>query len=232
MILTVRAFSFRAGPATQLRHISFQVDAGECVLIMTPILLLGTSLLHGLIGMYDDASGEVLFEGRNLAHHLPERELLALRRDIGLVYRTGGLISVLNVQENLALPLGYHWNLSPRALRSAVHEVAERLEITDLLTRGSEALDETQCRLVCLARELIRRPRLLLIDGVLEGLAPAWRDLMLETIHDYQRELGFGVVLTARGEGPRGQVSRVYALNHEGLSLIETNERGEDQRSL
>jgi multiple sugar transport system ATP-binding protein len=221
MILEVCGFRFRSGPATELGDISFQVAAGECVVIVTPVLMLGSSLLHGLIGMYDHARGEVLFEGRNLAHHLPETELLRLRRDIGLAYREGGLISMLNVQENIALPLGYHWRVSIPELTRAVRRVAEMLEIGHLLRRTPEALDETERRLVCLARELIRRPRLLLMDGILEGVAPVHRQLMLDAVQHHQREQGFGMVLTARENPPRGAAHRIYELSRTGLTLIE-----------
>jgi ABC-type lipoprotein export system ATPase subunit len=200
MILDVDHLTLSHGHGIELRDISFKVDENECVSIHTPILLFGTSLLQGLIGMLDEVSGKVWFQGINLIGPLPMKRLLVLRQQIGFVHRIGGLISLMNVRENIALPLGYHRNIGRRELNDTVIEIAERLAIQDLLDLEVDQLDIGQTRMVNLARALIARPRLLLIDAILEGMSGEQTQRVIQAIRACQAQTRCGVVMTNRGQ--------------------------------
>jgi len=172
MILEVKDLHVHYGRIGHLANLSFAVDAGEILCIRCPVLQFGTVLLWALIGAGERIEGRIRFDGENLAGPLSPAKLLALREHIAMVYRERGLISLLTVEENIALPLGYHYNVDRRKLADAVHDVADALRISTLLDRDAEDIREMDTRLVNLARALIRRPRLILIDGLLEGAQP------------------------------------------------------------
>ncbi len=218
MILQVKNLRTHYGHGGYLSNISFTLEPGEILFIRCRVLLLGSVLLRTLMGMADEAEGEVWFERENLLAPPQPGRLLELRRQMAMVYRTRGLISLLNVEQNIALPLGYHYNIPRRELAACVQEVAELLDIKALLPLGAEELDEMQTRLVNLARALIGRPKLLLIDGLLEGM-PGLCERLMDAIGKYQERHGFGVVMTGRHRGIEF-ATRACELHDEGLKPI------------
>ena len=220
MILEVKGLRTHYGHGGYLENIFLTLEPGEILFIRCRVLLLGSVLLRSLMGLAEEAEGEVWFQGEDLLASPEPARLLELRKEIGMVYRTRGLISLLNVEQNIALPLGYHYDISRRALASCVQEVAELLEIEALLSLGAEELDEMQTRLVNLARALIARPRLLLIDGLLEGM-PGLCERLMSAIGAYQERHGFGVIMTGRHQGMEFS-TRSYQLSDHGLIPIRS----------
>jgi ABC-type branched-subunit amino acid transport system ATPase component len=218
MILEVKDLHVHYGRIGHLANLSFAVDAGEILCIRCPVLQFGTVLLWALIGAGERIEGRIRFDGENLAGPLSPAKLLALREHIAMVYRERGLISLLTVGENIALPLGYHYNVDRRKLADAVHDVANALRISTLLDRDAEDIREMDTRLVNLARALIRRPRLILIDGLLEGM-PGEREFIFETIKTYQEKDGFAVIMTARHSGIE-HATRAFDLTEDGLKPV------------
>ncbi len=197
MILDVKKLQAHYGYGRYLSNITFAVEEGDTLYIRSRVLHLGTVLLEALLGMNDEVKGEIWFEGKSLIGQHSLEEQMAIRSRIAMVYRERGLISLLNVGENIALPLGYHYNVNKKEMGALVHEVAELLDIERLLTLRVDQLNETQTRLVNLARALIRKPRLILIDGILEGM-PGMVETIISAIKHYQRRQEFGVVMVGR----------------------------------
>jgi len=216
MILEVNSLSLDRGKEVHLRGISFGVDACECLVIRSPILLLGTALLETLVGLEERVTGEVWFDGANLLADMPLQRRLDLRRDIGFVHRVGGLISLLNVRENIALPLCYHAQVTRDRVAALTDEVAEIVGISDLLGLEVDELDMVQIRLVNLARALINRPRLLLVDAILEGMDRQQRERVASAVGYFRGECDFGVVMTTRTRD-LPQTTRVLELRADGL---------------
>ncbi len=199
MILDVKKLQAHYGYGRYLSNITFAVAEGDTLYIRSRVLHLGTVLLEALLGLNEEIKGEVWFEGQSLVGvgQQSMEEQMALRSRMAMVYRQRGLISLLNVGENIALPLGYHYNVSKKEIGALVHEVAKLLDIERLLTLRVDQLNETQTRLVNLARALIRKPRLILIDGILEGM-PGMVETIISAIKHYQRKQEFGVVMVGR----------------------------------
>lgn len=220
MLLQVENLTIRPSEEVDLRNLSFSVQEGECVMIRSPILLLGTRLLQALLGLEDTLSGEVWFDDHDMVAHLPLRRRLKLRRHIGYVHRVGGLVSLLNVRENIVLPLSYHENIARSRIRELTAEVSETLGIEHLLDREVDELDMVQTRLVNLARALICRPRLLLVDAILEGMNKQQLERMTATISRYRQESGFAVVMTARSHA-LPWANQVFELRDGGLHRVK-----------
>jgi len=216
MILEVKNLGLDRGEEVHLRNISFSLEPCECLVIRTPILLLGTALLETLMGLEEKVSGEVLFGGENMLDDMPSHRRLSLRRDIGYAHRVGGLVSLLNVRENIALPLCYHAKVTRGQAAFATDEVAEATGIRELLDREVDELDMVQMRLVNLARALINRPRLLLVDAILEGMKDEQRERVSSAIGYFRGECDFGVLMTTRTRD-LPQTTRVLELRPDGL---------------
>ncbi|MEN8176436.1 MAG: ATP-binding cassette domain-containing protein [Pseudomonadota bacterium] len=219
MILRVNNLSIRHGDEVYLRGLNFDVDERDCVVIRSQVLLLGTSLLHGLLGIGDELGGEVRFEGENLASNLPLPRLLDLRQQFGYVHRVGGLISLLDVKENIVLPLCYHAHVDREEVWSAVDQVATALDIRELLDRDVDSLDTVQTRLVNLARALAGRPRILLVDAILEGMEENQKLRVTRTINKFREKFGLGVIMTTRVQH-FPNATQIYDLQDDGLHRV------------
>jgi ABC-type transporter Mla maintaining outer membrane lipid asymmetry ATPase subunit MlaF len=217
MILHVQDLRLPCESETVIENISFTVDEGECVVINTGVLLLGTCLLQALAGVVRGVTGSVVFQGNNLAGALPAREQSELRKQIGFVYRHGGLISLLNVTDNIALPLAYHYNVSRKELADNIHRIATLLGVNELLALAPEELNVAQTRLVNLARALVSRPRLLLIDAILDGISLSYKQAVIDAIRSCQTEEHFAVVMTTRQHRLSEVASAAYELTEHGL---------------
>jgi len=217
MTLRVQDLRIPCESETVIENISFTVDEGECVVINTSVLLLGTCLLQALAGMIRGIAGNVVFQESDMADTLPSKELSKLREQIGFVYRHGGLISLLNVTDNIALPLAYHYNISRKELAGNINRIATLLGINELLELAPDDLNVAQTRLVNLARALISRPRLLLIDAILDGISLNYKQVVIDAIHSCQTEERFALVMTTRQHQFSELATKAYELTERGL---------------
>ncbi len=217
MILSVQDLHIPCDSETVINNISFNVDEGDCVVINSGVLLLGTCLLQALAGMVSDVTGKLIFQGKDLTATHPSRELSRMREQIGFVYRHGGLISLLNVTDNIALPLAYHYNFSRKELAANVSRIATVLGIHDLLELVPDDLNIAQARLVNLARALICRPRLILIDAILDGMPLHYKQTVIDAISSYQAEERFALVMTTRQHQLSELATIAYELSENGM---------------
>ncbi|MFE8034013.1 ABC transporter ATP-binding protein [Thiohalocapsa marina] len=207
------------GSHCALDGVSLRVQCGEVLLLVGPNGAGKTLLTRLMAGLDRPSAGAVRLFGQDLAE-LDEAAMTALRRRVGVVMQRGSLLDGLTVLENLLLPL--------RTLpmdREAMARAA-RLVMTQLLLDGMEnhqprSLSLGQRRRVELARALIHQPRLLLWDGLTDGLDPASvRDIF--AILRLQQELrGLAVIATDNGvmQG-LGESARIVVLDR-GRILFE-----------
>ncbi len=154
---------------------SFQVAAGESVAIVAGSGWARQALVSLLCGQRPPDSGRLRLLGQDL-EPLGEAGRLALFREVGVVREDGGLISNLRAWENIALPVRYHAGAAPQ--RELLPEVVRRFaslgiagdSLEDCLDSLPGLLPQHWRRLVSLVRALVREPRLLLYDALLDGL--------------------------------------------------------------
>ncbi len=217
MTLRVQNLRIPCDSETVIENISFTADEGECVVINTNVLLLGTCLLQALTGMVEGVTGNMVFQGKDLANEHSHKDLSKLREQIGFVYRHGGLISLLNVTDNIALPLAYHYNISRKEISGKIKKIATLLGINDLLQLIPEDLSIAETRLVNLARALVGRPRLLLIDAILDGISLDNKQVVIDAIQRYQAEERFALIMTTRQHQLSELATAAYELTESGL---------------
>lgn len=95
---------------------------------------------------------------------------LAERLHVGLVFAGGQLFNQLTIRENVALPLQYHHDLAPAAAAQAVETLLELLELTPLADLTPTSVSDNWRLRTALARALILKPKVLLLDNPLAGL--------------------------------------------------------------
>jgi branched-chain amino acid transport system ATP-binding protein len=165
MLLSVERLSGRYGAVAALERVDLQVDRGEMVALLGRNGAGKTTLLRCIAGLHRPSSGRVLFDGEDLGA-MPAAG--RVRRGLSLVPEGGGLFPALTVAENLVVAAP-----DARTERERIAEVTARLPLVGtLLRRTAGTLSGGERRQVAMARALMSRPRLLLVDELSLGLAP------------------------------------------------------------
>ncbi len=146
---------------------------------------------------------------------------LAERLRVGFVFAGGKLFSHLTVAENVALPLRYQKDLSPDESARAVEVLLELLELTPFADVRPSTLAASWCQRAALARALILKPELLLLDGPLVGLGARPRQWLVQFLdalqhgHDWFGGRPMTLVATTDDLPAWRQGRRKFAVLHE-----------------
>ena len=144
-----------------LTDISFTVQKGEFVAIIGASGSGKSTLLHILGGIDRPTSGEVIVDGQSVYEQTEDQLAVFRRRQVGLIYQFYNLIPVLNVEENITLPI----RLDGRKINKK--RLAELLEVLGLTKRRKHLpsqLSGGQQQRVSIGRALINAPAILLAD--------------------------------------------------------------------
>lgn len=166
----------RVPTAALLQDVEWRLAAGEKWLLASPSGAGKSALLLTAAGIQRPLRGEVRLFGQGLTG-LREQELLALRRQVGLVFEGGGrLFPDLTLAQNIALPLAYHESCTWSEAWPRVAPFLEWLELSSLAGQMPAQLPRLWGARAGLARALVLQPRLLLLDHPWRGADSQERD--------------------------------------------------------
>ena len=149
-------------------NINWKVVAGE-FWVLAGLQGSGKSdLLMLTAGLMSPLEGQYLFFGEEMP--ILEEERLPQRLRLGMVFESGQLFNHLTVAENVALPLRYHQNLTKAEAMAAVQATLEAMELGPWADSTPGALGPNWHKRVGLARALMLKPEVLLMDNPLAGL--------------------------------------------------------------
>ena len=144
-----------------LDGVNLSVEQGEFVAIVGTSGSGKSTLLHIIGGLDNPTSGQVIVDGQNLSH-MPDEELTIFRRrNIGFVFQQYNLVPMLNVWENIVLPVKLD---GKKIEKGYVNEIIDTLSIRTKLENLPSALSGGQQQRVAIARALAAKPAILLAD--------------------------------------------------------------------
>ena len=218
-MLNVDAVDLHYGAAIALRQVSLQATPGAVTCVLGRNGVGKTSLLRAITGAHPITTGRVMWEGRDITR-LPTFE--RARRGIAWVPQGRDIFPLLTVRENLETGFA----VLPRRARRVPDELFELFPIlkTMLRRRGGD-LSGGQQQQLAIARALVMKPRLLVLDEPTEGIQPSIiKDIgrvitllrqrgemaivLVEQYYDFARELAQSIAVMDRGDivlaGPAG----------------------------
>ncbi len=160
-----------------LHNITLSVAPGERVAILGPSGVGKTTLLRAVAGLAPIDGGEIEVGGQRVTTRPPER------RDTVYLHQVPALFAHLSVLDNVAFPLRVR-GVGREERYAAAQAALERLHLGPYSTRAVSALSGGQRHRVALARALVARPRVLLLDEPLAALDPALRRDVRDAIFD------------------------------------------------
>jgi thiamine transport system ATP-binding protein len=147
-----------------------------------------STLLNVIAGFFDAAEGQVLWEGKPIGGLPPGV------RPVSIVFQDNNLFPHLTAAENVALGIRPSLNLSAEE-RDTVERSLARVGLAGLGSRRPGELSGGQQSRVALARVLVRRKPIVLLDEPFSALGPALRDEMLDLVRQVARETGATILM-------------------------------------
>ena len=164
-----------------LEDVSFTVKRGETKVLLGVAGTGKTLLLKLALGLQCPDSGRIFVLGEEVTS-MKERDLFALRRQVGMVFQESALFDSLTVRENVAYPLIEQGGLSPEEIESRVREALRFVELEHTLDLFPSELSGGMRRRVAIARGIITHPEVILYDSPTGGLDPVTSTTIVELI--------------------------------------------------
>ncbi|RST32247.1 ABC transporter ATP-binding protein [Sphingomonas ginkgonis] len=165
------------GGTVALTPADLTVDAGEFLVIVGPSGCGKSTLLRLVAGLEEPSAGRILIGERDMTHAAPAD------RGLAMVFQSYALYPHLTVAENIGFPLRVA-RRGKAEIAARVREVADLLELGDLLGRRPAALSGGQRQRVSIARAIVREPSVLLLDEPLSNLDA---ELRVRMRHEFAR---------------------------------------------
>ncbi|MCS3468437.1 putative spermidine/putrescine transport system ATP-binding protein [Pseudomonas sp. JUb42] len=187
--------------------INCTISRGEFVTLLGPSGCGKSTLLRCIAGLTSVNSGKIILDGQDIVPLSPQK------RNIGMVFQSYALFPNMTVEQNVAFGLRMQ-KINSDDTHKRVAEALKMVELTDFSSRYPHQMSGGQCQRVALARSLVTRPRLLLLDEPLSALDARIRKHLREQIRAIQRELGLTTIFVTHDQEEALTMSdRIFLMN-------------------
>ena len=209
MLLEVRAVAKRFGPREVLKKISLGIAAGEFLTLLGESGSGKTTLLRLIAGFEPPTSGEIWMSATRL-DNLP-----AYQRRVNTVFQHYALFPHLSVRDNVAYGLRVK-NTPKDEISGRVDEALRMVKMNEFADARPSRLSGGQQQRIALARALVNRPELLLLDEPLSALDANLRKQMQSELKALQREIGIAFLFVTHDQEEAMALSDRIALLRDG----------------
>lgn len=215
-LLTIEGVSMRFGAYQALDHIDLDIQQGEFVALLGPSGCGKTTLLRSIAGFLKPESGRILIDGQDISR------LAAHHRPLNTVFQNYALFPHMSIEENIAFPLKMRKVPAAEARRRA-HEALEMVRLPHVASRLPRELSGGQQQRIALARCMVYRPAIILMDEPLGALDKKLRDQMQLEIKRIHRELGTTIVYVTHDQEEAMTMSdRICLMNGGAIEQLGT----------
>lgn len=176
------------GDHATVDHLDLEVQAGEFMVLVGPSGCGKSTTLRMIAGLEEVSEGRLIIDGKDVTYAEPHE------RDIAMVFQSYALYPHMTVYMNMAFGLLRANKLSRDEVDARVHDAAQRLKITELLSRRPNELSGGQRQRVAIGRALVRKPKVFLFDEPLSNLDAKLRTHMRGELERLHGELGITIV--------------------------------------
>jgi len=214
--VTLQNVHKKYGKVHAVRGISMEIRNGEFVAFLGPSGCGKSSTMRMIAGLEEITDGDILFDDVSVIDIKPGQ------RNVAMAFETYALYPTLTVYDNLAFPLRAA-KMSREEVEKQVREVAEIIGITELLERKPGILSSGQSQAVGLARALVRKPNVFLLDEPISHLDTSQRFHMRVYIKRLHIDLGYTMILVTHDQEDAMALADRVAIMHEGeLRQVDT----------
>ncbi len=181
-----------AAQVVALDHVSFSVEKGEFVAIVGESGSGKSTLLHLIGGVDRPTDGKVFIDGKDIFSFDDDKLAIFRRRQVGLIYQFYNLIPILNVEENIMLPL----SLDNRTVdKETLDNLLKMLGLDNRRTHLPNELSGGQQQRTSIGRALVTNPTLILADEPTGNLDSKSSDEIVALLKKSNKELGQTIIM-------------------------------------
>jgi phospholipid/cholesterol/gamma-HCH transport system ATP-binding protein len=195
-LVEIRDVHYSIGQRTIFSGVNLSIPRGRITAIMGPSGTGKTTLLRLMTGQLKPDRGQVLFDGVDVAH-LNRGDLYALRRRMGMLFQTGGLLTDIDVFENVAFPLREHTKLPDSLIRNIVLTKLQAVGLRGAARLYPSELSGGMARRVALARAMATDPEVLIYDEPFTGLDPISMGMIVRLVRQMNYALGITSIIVS-----------------------------------
>ncbi len=205
-----------------LDHVSFTVDKGEFVAIIGPSGSGKSTLLHILGGVDKPTSGRVFMDGSDVYAQNDEQLAIFRRRQVGLIYQFYNLIPVLNVTENITLPVLMD---GQKVNNGRLQELLTILKLTGRENHLPNQLSGGQQQRVSIGRALMNAPAVVLADEPTGNLDSKNSQEIVELLKLSNQKYNQTLIIITHDENIALQADRIIAIEDGRITRDEVIRR-------
>lgn len=215
-ILQIQDISKRFGEQTIVDHINLDIKSGEFFTLLGPSGCGKTTLLRMIAGFIKPDSGKILLEGNDITYLPPEK------RTLHTIFQSYALFPHFTVFENISFPLKMaKW--SKERIIHQVQELLEDVQLTQFAQCYPHELSGGQKQRVAIARSLVDRPKILLLDEPLSALDARLREHMHMELVKLQEETGVTFIYVTHDQSEALALSsRMAVMNMGQIEQLNT----------
>jgi len=215
-IVSIRNISKYFGKVAALENVSLDINAGEIFALLGPSGCGKSTLLRILSGFETPSQGELLLDNKDLVGLKPNK------RPINMVFQSYAVFPHMSVEDNVAYGLKMEGVAKPE-IKQRVTEALEQVHLGEFGQRRPHQLSGGQRQRVALARVLVKKPRLLLLDEPLSALDAKLRDAMRLELVKLQESVGITFVIVTHDQSEAMAIAdRIAVLNEGRLRQVAT----------
>lgn len=202
--LTVNAGNF------SLKNINFSMQPGDYAIILGPTGCGKTVFLESIAGLRELKKGALYLNGKEITHLPPER------RYLGFAYQDSLLYPFMSVKENILFGARARRMAGDPVILHRMEQLAEAMHISHLLDRFPRFLSGGERQRVSLARAILTRPPLLLLDEPLSALDQRTRHAMQDLLREIHAAEGLGIIHVTHDFSEALQLGRSMLILYDG----------------
>jgi len=174
-----------------------------------------TVLLKILVGLLPPTSGTVWYDTTDFTS-LGKKEVLNIRKEIGMLFQGSALFDFMNIQDNISFPLDMFTNMSKGEKLDRVNECLQRVGLVDVNAKFPSELSGGMQKRVGIARAIVLNPKYLFCDEPNSGLDPKTSVLIDELIYHITHEMGITTVINTHDMNSVMEIGDNIAFLHDG----------------
>ena len=170
-MIEINNISKTFGDKKVLKEVSFIIEQGKTNLIIGESGMGKSVFLKSVVGLHPVDNGNILYDGRDLTQ-MDDKELKALRQEIGMVFQGGALFNSSSVEENIRFPLDMFTKMSKKEKQERIDFCLEHVNIENSNHLFPSEISGGMQKRVAIARAIALNPKYLFFDEPNSGLDP------------------------------------------------------------
>ncbi|MQA13084.1 MAG: ATP-binding cassette domain-containing protein [Pseudonocardiaceae bacterium] len=213
--IEIRNLTMKYGDTVAVNDLDLDMNSGEMLVLLGPSGCGKTSTMRSIVGLETPSQGVIRIAGKTMFDSAKGVSVPPDKRGIGMVFQSYAIWPHKTVFQNVAFPLRMQ-RLPRTEIRERTEEMLETVGLKDEGSRGASLLSGGQMQRVALARSLVMRPRVLLLDEPLSNLDAKLRDRLRFELKDIQQQIGVTSVYVTHDQSEALALADRVAVMREG----------------